>query len=77
MYKLAFMKTLRNRLILVLALTTGTIVGIFRGSEAKQKWVFRIRSRFDEKRQLAEQKRLIRGGGVVLDDIELAAFHNN
>jgi hypothetical protein len=64
-------------MILVLAITIGTVVGIFRGTEAKQKWVFKIRSRFDEKRQLAEQKKLVRGGGVALDDIELAAFHNN
>ena len=71
------MNTLRNRLILLLVLSIGTIVGIFRGSEAKQKWVFRIKSRFDEKRLLAEQKKLVRGGGVALDDIELAAFHNN
>ncbi len=42
-------------MILLLALSIGTIVGIFRGSEAKQKWVFRIKSRFDEKRQIAEQ----------------------
>ena len=71
------MKKIRNRTILVLALSIGSIVAIFRGSEAKQKWVFRIKSRFDEKRQLAEQKRLIRSGGIALDDIELAAFHNN
>lgn len=64
-------------MILLLAITIGTIVGIFRGSEAKQKWVFRIKSRFEEKRLLAEQKKLVRGGGVALDDIELAAFHNN
>jgi hypothetical protein len=64
-------------MILLLALSIGTIVGIFRGNEAKQKWVFRIKSRFDEKRLLAEQKKLVRGGGVALDDIELAAFHNN
>lgn len=64
-------------MILLLALSIGTIVGIFRGSEAKQKWVFRIKSRFAEKRQMAEQRKLIRGGGVALDDIELAAFHNN
>lgn len=71
------MNTLRNRMILLLAFSIGTVVGIFRGSEAKQKWVFRIKSRFDEKRLLAEQKKLVRGGGVALDDIELAAFHNN
>jgi hypothetical protein len=71
------MKMFRSRIILILALTIGTIVGIFRGNEAKQKWVFRIKSRFDEKRQIAEQKRLMRDGGVALDDIEIAAFHNN
>ena len=64
-------------MILLLAVTIGAIVGFFRGNEAKQKWVFRIKSRFDEKRQIAEQKRLMRDGGVALDDIEIAAFHNN
>ena len=48
------MKTLRNRTILLLALSVASIVGVFKGNEAKQKWVFRIKSRFDEKRQLAE-----------------------
>jgi len=71
------MKTLRNRTILLIAFTVASIVGVFWGSEAKQKWVFRIKSRFDEKRQLAEQKKLVRHGGVALDDIEMAAFHNN
>jgi hypothetical protein len=71
------MKMFRYKMILVLALTIGTIVGIFRGSEAKQKWFFRVKSRFDEKRQLAEQRKLMRDGGVALDDIEIAAFHNN
>ena len=71
------MKMFMNRTILVLAFTIGTLVGFFRGNEAKQKWVFKIKSRFDEKRQLAEQRRLMRDGGVALDDIEIAAFHNN
>lgn len=71
------MKTLRSRTILLLALTVGTLVGIFRGNEARQKWVFRIKSRFAEKRQLAEEKKFLRDGGVALDDIEIAAFHNN
>ena len=71
------MKIFRTRIILLVAFTIGTVVGFFRGSEAKQKWVFRIKSRFDEKRHLAEQRRLMRDGGVALDDIEIAAFHNN
>jgi hypothetical protein len=70
------MKKLSSRLILMMALSIGTIVGIFKGSEARQKWVFRIKSRFEEKRHLAEMKKIQKDGGVLLDDIEIAAFHN-
>jgi len=69
------MKKQMNRLILFMALSVGTIVGILKGSEAKQKWVFRIKSRLEEKRHLAELKKMQKGGGVLLDDIEIAAFH--
>jgi hypothetical protein len=34
-----------------------------------------MKNRFEEKRQLAEHKKLARSGGVLLDDIELASFH--
>ena len=71
------MKQVNNRFVVLLAIVIGTIVGIFKGSEAKQKWVFKIKNRYEEKRQLAEHKKLVREGGVALDDIELAAFHRN
>ena len=71
------MKQVNNRWMVLLAIAVGTIIGIFRGSEAKQKWVFKVRNRFEEKRQLAEKEKLVREGRVPLDDIELAAFHRN
>ena len=71
------MKKVNNNFVFLLAIVVGTIVGIFKGSEAKQKWVFKIKNRYEEKRQLAEHKKLVREGGVALDDIELAAFHRN
>lgn len=71
-----FMKKMVNRLVLFAALSVGTIVGIFKGTEARQKWVFRVKSRFEEKRHLAELKKNQKGGGVLLDDIEIASFHN-
>jgi uncharacterized membrane protein YqgA involved in biofilm formation len=71
------MKQVNNRFVVLLAIVIGTIVGIFKGSEAKQKWVFRIKNRYEEKRQLAEHKKLLREGGVPLDDIEMAAYHSN
>ncbi|HVK46485.1 MAG TPA: hypothetical protein VM488_01545 [Pseudobacter sp.] len=71
------MKAILNRMVLLLALTVGSIVGLFKGNEAKQKWIFKIRSSFDEKRHLAEQRKVIRQGGVALDDIEIASFHTS
>ena len=69
------MNTFTNKWVMVLILIVGTFIGIFKGSEARQKWVFKIKNRYEEKRQLAEEKKLLRSGGVPLDDIELAAFH--
>ena len=60
-----------------LAITIGTIIGLFKGEEAKQKWVFKIRSKYDNKRLIAEKKSIARKGGVLLDDIEMASYHNN
>jgi hypothetical protein len=71
------MKQVNNKFVVLLAIVIGTIVGIFKGTEAKQKWVFRIKNRYEEKRQMAENKKLLREGGVALDDIEMAAFHRN
>ena len=76
-YDSNFMKQVNKKFVVILAIVIGTIIGIFRGSEAKQKWVFRIKNRFEEKRQVAEHKKLLREGGVALDDIEMAAFHRN
>ena len=71
------MKTYRNRLVVFLAVTVGSLIGLFKGEEARQKWVFRIRSKYENKRLMAEKKTMARQGGVMLDDIEMASFHSN
>ena len=71
------MKRVVNRLILSLALTLASIVAVFRGNEAKQKFVFRIKSRIDERKQEAEQKKIKKQGDIMLDEIEIAAYHNS
>jgi len=48
-----------------------------RGEEAKQKWVFRIKSKVDTKKLIAEKRQIAKKGGVLLDDIEMASFHDN
>jgi hypothetical protein len=67
----------KNRVIVFLALSVGGMIGVIKGEEAKQKWVFRMKSKYENRRLIAERKSIARRGGVLLDDIELAAFHNN
>ena len=69
------MNQISNKWVLVLIIAVGSVINIIKGPEAKNKWLFKIKNRFEEKRQLAEHKKLAREGGVVLDDIEIASFH--
>ena len=64
-------------MVVLLAVTVGGMIGVVKGEEAKQKWVFRMKSKYENRRLMAERKSLARKGGVLLDDIELAAYHNN
>ena len=71
------MKTILNQVALFLALSFGALLGWVKGEEARQKWFFRVKSRTNEKKHLAAQKKLLRDGAVLLDDIEIASFHNS
>jgi hypothetical protein len=71
------MKGFKNKMVVFLAVAVGGMIGVVKGEEAKQKWVFRMKSRYENRRLMAERKSLARKGGVLLDDIELAAYHNN
>jgi hypothetical protein len=71
------MKGFKNKMVVFLAVSVGGMIGVVKGEEAKQKWVFRMKSKYENRRLMAERKSLARKGGVLLDDIELAAFHNN
>jgi hypothetical protein len=71
------MKGLKNKMVVFLAVSVGGMIGLVKGEEAKQKWVFRMKSKYENRRLMAERKSIARKGGVLLDDIELAAYHNN
>ena len=71
------MKGIKNKVVVFLAVSVGGMIGLIKGEEAKQKWVFRMKSKYENRRLMAERKSIARKGGVVLDDIELASFHNN
>ena len=64
-------------MVVFLAVSVGGMIGVVKGEEAKQKWVFRMKSKYENRRLMAERKSIARKGGVLLDDIELAAYHNS
>jgi hypothetical protein len=67
----------RNKFLLFFVISVGSVIGIVRGQEAKQKWVFKIKSRVDNKKLVAQKRLEAKKGGVLLDDIEMASFHTN
>ncbi|HVS95256.1 MAG TPA: hypothetical protein VHE54_02190 [Puia sp.] len=70
------MKGVKNRMVVFMAVAVGGMIGVVKGEEAKQKWVFRVRSKYENRKLVAQRKSLARKGGVLLDDIELASYHN-
>jgi hypothetical protein len=71
------MKGFKKKMVVFLAVSVGGMIGVVKGEEAKQKWVFKVKSKYENRRLMAERKSLARKGGVLLDDIELAAYHDN
>ncbi len=69
------MKGLKHNLAIALIWTFAGLLGVFKGDEAKQKWVFKIKNKYVNRKQVAENKLIALKGGVLLDDIELAAYH--
>ncbi|HVY75431.1 MAG TPA: hypothetical protein VG890_11410 [Puia sp.] len=66
-----------NKMAVFFVFGVGSLIGMVRGEQAKQKWVFKIRSKYDNKRMIAEKRQRAKDGGVLLDDIEMASFHDN
>lgn len=69
------MKSIKQRFALYFIVFAATFIGLFKGAEAKQKWVFKIKDKYINRKQMAEQKSIAKKGGVLLDDIELSSYH--
>lgn len=61
----------------MVVMVVGSLIGAFKGQEARQKWMFKILSKQDEKQSRAVRKAEVRKGKLMLDDIEMAAYHNS
>ncbi|PWT97959.1 MAG: hypothetical protein C5B52_13060 [Bacteroidetes bacterium] len=66
------MKGMKRKMALTLALMAGTIIGTFRGGEAKQKYISRIRDKYEDQKMQVK-----RSPEIILDEFEFSAFHNS
>ena len=46
----------KNKFLLFFVISIGSVIGMVRGEEAKQKWVFKIKSKVDTKKLIAEKR---------------------
>ena len=66
------MKQINHRLFIAAVVVGGLFVGAVKGQEARSRWVSKMKTR-DESRKMKSEK----PNEVVLDDYEIASYHNN
>lgn len=71
------MKRFQQKAVVMIVMVVGSLIGAFKGQEARQKWMFKVLAKQDEKQTRAVRKSEVRKGKVLLDDIEMAAYHNS
>ena len=71
------MRTVQHKAILMAAIVIGSVIGAVKGAEAKQKFMFRVLRKQDERQHRAVRRADAREGKVILDDIEMSSFHNS
>lgn len=71
------MRRFQQKAVLITVMVVGSFIGVVKGQDARQRWMFKILSKQEEKQTRAVRKADIRKGKIALDDIEMAAFHNS
>jgi hypothetical protein len=64
------MKQINHKIFIAAVVVGGLFVGAVKGQEARNSWVKRMKTRDERKMKTGPKE-------VVLDDYEIASFHNN
>ncbi|ULQ51235.1 hypothetical protein [Flavihumibacter fluvii] len=71
------MKRFQQKAVIMIAVVVGSLIGAVKGQEARQRWMFKVLSKQDERLSRAVRKSEARKGKILLDDIEMAAYHKS
>ncbi len=64
------MKGMKRKIVLALAIMTGTVIGTFRGETAKQRFITKMKDKYEDHNKIQQQE-------IMLDEFELSAFHTS
>jgi len=64
------MKQFNHRIFIAAVVVGGLVVGAVKGQDARSRWIAKMKTRDERKMKPGPNE-------VVLDDYEIASFHNN
>ena len=69
------MKRLLHKLLLSMILTGGLFIGMIRGQEIKQRWIAKMKNRYEEKESRRDLSS-VTPEEISLDEFEISAYHS-
>ncbi|HJS55507.1 MAG TPA: hypothetical protein VJ765_13225 [Chitinophagaceae bacterium] len=66
------MKQFNHRIFIAAVIVGGLFVGAVKGQEARSRWMTKMKIREESRKTKSEKS-----NEVILDDFEIASFHNN
>lgn len=70
------MKKIIYSFLFTLILVGGLFVGMVRGHEARERWISKMKNRYDDKKTVTLQPSKKGTTQVILDEIEMATYHS-
>ena len=68
------MKRIIYSLLFSLIMIAGSVIGVIKGQEVRNKWVSKMKFRYEERKD--NKKQHVQPGEIALDDIEEATYHS-
>jgi len=69
------MRPILHKILLSMILSGGLFIGMLKGQEVKQKWIAKMKDRYEGK-ESANQKNALKTEEVVLDEYEISSYHS-
>jgi hypothetical protein len=66
------MKQFNHRIFIAAVVVGGLFIGAVKGQEARSRWISKMKTRDESRKTKSENPH-----EVILDDFEIASYHNN